>query len=361
MCISGGAARGEESATAGAASGGAYFDVAYLGSGNQPANGEWRTKSTSTSLDELTLNNLTVFASQSATQATRWGWQLGLQAGRDIDNLVTDEAADGAETLKHLYYTSASYLLPWGHGLVLTGGVIPGNIGYEGFWAIDNPNYTRGYYADLVPFFHFGLQASYPYNQPFTTSLYVINGYDYLASPNDVPSYALQLNWAPQSLSLTGNLYYGPEQTETATEYWRSVYEGIAEWSVGRFVLAADAGYGREKQAAVLGNPVYHWGWVAAWLQWQPTVHWHAALRPLVYNDDDGAMTGHRQRLTAITATVEYRAMPVMQSILSARLEYRYDHSTGPEGGFHAGAANQLQPHQHLLIAALLLQLDNGR
>ena len=38
-----------------------------------------------------------------------------------------------------------SALFPAGNGLTVTGGLIPGHIGYESFHAIDNPNYTRIY------------------------------------------------------------------------------------------------------------------------------------------------------------------------------------------------------------------------
>jgi hypothetical protein len=40
---------------------GAYLDIGYLGSSTNPANRSWRTKSTSAFLDELELNNVTVF------------------------------------------------------------------------------------------------------------------------------------------------------------------------------------------------------------------------------------------------------------------------------------------------------------
>jgi hypothetical protein len=36
-----------------------------------------------------------------------------------------------------------------------------------------------------------------------------------------------------------------------------------------------------------------------------------------------------------------------------AAIEYRYDRSTGPEGGFFKGQDNILVPDQHLLIFAL--------
>jgi hypothetical protein len=83
-------------------------------------------------------------------------------------------------------------------------------------------------------------------------------------------------------------------------------------------------------------------------------------LRPEFFLDDDGLMTGAQQTLSAFTGTLEYQDIPIANSQLSVRLEYRYDHSTGPNGGYYSGPANELVPHQHLLMVALLWRLDTG-
>jgi len=352
--------RGDDDAPATLA-GGAYLDVSYLWSNHQPANNTWRSKSTSAVLDQLSIHDATAFTYKNASVSSRWGFLAGLQAGRDIDGLVSDAAGESAETLKHLYYTNASYLVPLGSGLLTTGGLVSGHFGYESFWALDNPTYTRTYWADLTPYFHWGLIAAYPYDASVSGALWVVNGYDYLASPNNVPSYGLQLDWqSSEQLELKGNVYYGPEQEQTSLEYWRFVGEIIAEWQTGDFLLAADLGFGTEQQATLPGTPRHGWAWGAAWLQWRGHDHWRAVLRPEFFLDDDGLMTGAQQTLGAVTTTLEYRSIPIASNQLSVRLEYRYDRSTGPDGGYYSGPANDLVPHQHLLIGAIMWQLDSG-
>jgi hypothetical protein len=39
---------------------------------------------------------------------------------------------------------------------------------------------------------------------------------------------------------------------------------------------------------------------------------------------------------------------------MAASLEYRFDRSTGSEGGFFKGSDNRLDPNQHLLLFALM-------
>jgi len=340
--------------------GGAYLDLAYLWSNLQPANGSWRSKSTSAVLDELSINNATALAYKNAYARSRWGFLAGLQAGSDVDALMSDAAVEAGETLKHLYYTNASYLFPWGAGLLATGGLISGHLGYESFWALDNPTYTRTYGADLAPYFHWGLIATFPHDASLSGALLVVNGYDYLASPNSVPSYGLQLDWKGRDdLELKGNIYYGPEQEQTTLEYWRFVGEVIAEWRTGDFVLAADIGFGTEQQA-IPGTPRLGWAWGAAWIQWRGHEHWRVVLRPEFFVDDDGLMTGSQQTLGALTGTLEYQDFAFASNRLSVRLEYRYDYSTGPDGGFYSGQAGELNPHQHLLIGAITWHLDSG-
>jgi hypothetical protein len=196
--------------------GGLYLDVAYLLSDNKPENHEWRTKATTRIVDRVELNNATLWAGKRSTSASRWGFQLGVQAGEDVDNLESSETGGSADVLKHLYYTNITFLAPVGdRELLLTGGLIPGHIGYESFHAIVNPTYTRLYGVDYVPYFEWGLSAEYPVDTSFRTTLLIVNGWDYLASPNNLPSYGLKLQWNLDDESwLRGNVFYGPEQED---------------------------------------------------------------------------------------------------------------------------------------------------
>ena len=74
-------------------------------------------------------------------------------------------------------------------------------------------------------------------------------------------------------------------------------------------------------------------------------------------------MTGASQFIKAITTTLEYK-VPIAATITRLRLEYRYDDSTGSQGGFFkkgevAPGVIGLTRAQHLLIAALLWTYDS--
>ena len=72
-------------------------------------------------------------------------------------------------------------------------------------------------------------------------------------------------------------------------------------------------------------------------------------------------MTGARQFIKAIATTVEHR-LPIAGTITRFRLEYRYDDSTGSQGGFFKDGDTGmvgLAQAQHLLIAAILWNYDS--
>jgi len=340
----------------------AYVDVAYLASDNEPAGHLWRSKATSAVLDRLELNNAALWAGKGSTSESRWGFQAGIQAGEDVDNLESSEAGSSADVLKHLYYTNVSYLAPvGGRELLITGGLIPGHIGYENFQAIDNPTYTRIYGVDYVPYFEWGVSAEYPIDAALRGKLLIVNGWDYLASPNHLPSYGAQLQWDLDDESwLRGNIFYGPEQEATGLEFWRFAGEAIGQWRIGDFLLIGNLGWGTEKQALLEGKPRHDWAWGALWAYWQPLDRpWSAGLRPEFFDDEDGLQSGARQTIGAVTVALQYRLERIRRNVLSVRAEYRFDRSTGPDGGFYRGASDDLVPEQQLFIIAVNWHFDS--
>lgn len=338
-----------------------YLDLGYNWNSNHPGNNLWRSKGTTFKVNEPQVNLAMGYVSKEATPQSRWGMEFGLQAGVDTESLVTEpppasnEPISNADSLRHLYRANGSYLFPAGKGLEVTAGLINSYIGYESFLAIQNINYTRGYILDFVPYFLFGLQGAYPVSNTLDLSAFVVGGWNYLANPNDVPSYGFQAAWklAPQT-TFTQNLYYGPDQEDTSIEFWRFFSDSIIEWKNDRFLLAAAFDVGTEKQADVIGNPRYHWMTGAIWFGWHIDGPWNLGLRPEFYWDPDGLGTGADQTIQAYTVTLEYKFSPVASHSLVAALEYRYDRSTGPEGGFFKGDANSLVSNQHQVIFSVM-------
>jgi hypothetical protein len=342
-------------------SGGAYLDTGYLASSNKPDNVTWRSKGTSWKLDQVVVNNLTLFANKPATPKSRWGFALGFQTGYDIDNLVTTGSSESADIQKHIYYTYLEYLFPLGGGLLVRGGLVPGHLGYENFQAWYNPTYTRVYSGDMAPYFNYGITATYDHGDTWSASLMLLNAYNYLEAPNSAVSMGAQGTWAPRpSLGFTLNMYAGPEQADHDLEHWLLLGEIIAEWRTGQFLFAGGFGYGGEDQHAPVLDPGHHWSWGALWARWNPHAHWGVTVRPEYLFDPDGGISGARQSIHAITASAEYRMSPLRMNTLSARAEYRFDRSTGPDGGFYEGDNNTLVPDQHLFIIALLWRFDTS-
>jgi hypothetical protein len=340
---------------------GLYLDLGYNLNTNFPGNDLWRSKSTTFKVNTPQVNMAMGYAEKAATSQSRWGMAFGIQSGVDTENLVTEpppasnEPIASADWMRHLYRANGTYLLSVGKGLSVTAGLINSYIGYESYLAIQNLNYTRAYMLDFVPYFLLGAQADYSVTDTLDLSLVVAGGWNYLTQPNHTPSYGLQAAWQllPQ-VRFVQNLYYGPDQEDTGMEFWRFFSDSIIEWKNDRFTVAAAFDVGTEKQAEVPGKPRYDWMAGSVWLGWHIDGPWTLGVRPEIYRDPDGLGTGSVQTIQACTGTLEYSFSPIKANTMVIALEYRYDRSTGSDGGFYNGEDNELVPDQHQLLFSLM-------
>ena len=321
----------------------------------------WRSKATTSRLNEFSPNMGMFYLRKLASEESRWGVEIGAQAGYDTDGQVpAEQRLPGYSLLRYLSRANASYLAPIGNGLTLTAGLMNSFIGYESMFAKDNPNYTRSWIADYSPYYLMGVGGQYPLNENVSVGLYLLGDYDYLAYRNGQPKYGSQLTWSINSdWKLTQNLFAGPEQKNTATEFWRYFSDTILQWSGQDMTvaLAYDVGTERLDQQ----NPSHQALWMgsALFTRWHIDGPWSVGLRPEIYWDRDGRMTGNRQLNKAITATLEYK-IPLDFASMALRTEYRFDESTGPQGGFFKAKNNNqdLIADQHLVLFSCLLTLD---
>ena len=210
----------------------------------------------------------------------------------------------------------------------------------------------------------FGINAKYPVTDNLTVTAFVINGYYHLSHPNDQPSYGGQ--WAYRAtprLTLTQTLYGGPDQTNTAPQFWRLYGNHIVEWKGDDFTLALSYDIGTENIADRPGHPrafVTGGNLVARWHVAGP---WTLVARPEFYWDRNGRWTGSEQFVKAVTSTVEYK-IPYKWTNTTVRLEHRWDESTGAGGGFFRRGEVQpgvlsLTPNQHLVLLGILWTFDS--
>ena len=332
-----------------------YVDAGYIHSSTRPENGIWRSKVTDFRLDQPEVNLAMALLSKRATAQSRWGFEVGIQAGVDTELAVSaDNPIGGADVLQYIHRASLSYLFDAGNGLSLTAGLLPGTPGYESFLSIDNPTYTRGYITDNVPYFLIGIDATYKFNPALDASVLLVTGWDYLIDRNDAPSVIGKTVWrVNERFTYSQTLYWGPDQANTDVEFWRFFSDSILEYKSGPITVAFVFDIGTEKQAEVAGNPRGNWFAAAFWLKWEIDEHWSLGLRPEFYDDSDGVISGSRQQIGDISVALKYRYEPAHAHTLVFSLEYRYDRSTGPEGGFFAGPDNTLVSEQHLIMLAV--------
>ena len=347
---------------------GAYLDLAYIVNFNFPENHLWRSRSTANRANELDPNMGLAYVRKDATSESRWGMEFGAQGGYDSKAfafLQGEPKVGGADTLRHFSRANVSYLAPvGGKDLTITAGLFNSLIGYESLYAKDNFNYTRSWMADNTPYMMFGVNARYPLSDELTATVYVINAYYHLAHPNDQPSYGGQLSWkATPRLTVTETIYYGPAQANTSMEFWRLYSNYNAEWKGDDVTLALSYDFGTENIAGQPGSPRAFVTAGALFTKWHIAGPWSGAVRPEFYWDRNGRWTGSQQFVKAITNTVEYK-VPYGWTNTTLRVEYRYDESTGKQGGFFKGGEISpgvigLTPGQHLLIAGILWTFDS--
>ncbi|MEK6526039.1 MAG: outer membrane beta-barrel protein, partial [Nitrospirota bacterium] len=232
---------------------GTYLDLNYTVNFNFPENHQFRSRTTTSRGNELSPNVALGYVRKDITAQSRWGMELAVQGGYDTKEFAFGQdrpLLGGADTLRHFSRANVSYLAPVGKGLTLTAGLFNSLIGYESLYAKDNANYTRSWIADNSPYMMFGLGARYPVSDDLTASLYVINGYWHLANPNSLPSYLTQLVWQPTGrVTVTENLYYGPDQRNTNIEFWRLFSDYIIEWKGENLTVAFSYDFGTENIA----------------------------------------------------------------------------------------------------------------
>jgi len=343
---------------------GGFLDLAYALNFNFPENHRWRSKQTTPRTSELTPNMGFVYLEKDPTRESRWGLELALQAGYDTDGLVPrQDAMDGADTLRHLGRASVSYLAPVGNGLLMTAGLFRGFRTYESFYTKYNFNYTRTYLTDINPNFMIGAGATYPVTPSFELGAYLVNGYEHLTHSNDLPSYVVTAEWrAAKRLTFYSSLYYGPDQQMTALRLWRVFSDSTVEWHGQDWTVAFSYDIGSERIAEQPDTPRTFWMGSALFTQWKIMGPWSVAIRPECFWDRNGRMTQFEQFIWANTTTVAYKRHFGPQFAVF-RLEHRYDHSTGDEGGFFKhGLTSFGQPKlttgQHLVLFSVVWALD---
>ncbi len=339
---------------------GAYLDLNYAPDLTTPRSVPFRDKLTTNRLNQFSPDLGMVYLRKGATTESPFGFELSGQAGYDTNGqLPPNQPLPGANVLRYFSRANVSYQTDIGNGLKFNGGLMNSFIGYESFYAKDNINYSRAWGSDYSPYFLIGIGASYPVNSQIDTGFYIVSDYNYLQEVNTQPKYATQFSYRiNEHLKWSENAFVGPEQNNTAFQYWRGFLNSMLEWTEDDWTLAyvLDAGSQRayssnRVQQLYVANALYG--------RWNFSGPWTLGLRPELYYDPNGLQTGNIQFIKAITSTLEYKYQEAGFTN-RLRLEYRYDHSTGTQGGFYGpeGVSGPLVPGQSVIFLVLMVSYD---
>lgn len=320
---------------------------------NRPVGGTNLLRAYDVTSNSFNLNQATLVLERApdAAAGRRFGAHLDLQYGQATETVQGNPANEPRpQVFRHVWQAYGTYVAPVGKGLTVDFGKFAGALGYETNFTKDNFNYSRAYFFNYLPFYHFGFRTSYSFNDKFTATHWLVNGANQSEDFNGFKSQALLLTYKPTSrVTVQTNYYVGKEQRDRtpvlnpafaplptqpglSTDVIRPVPEGrfhvldaYATFNVtDKLTLALEGDYVVNRTfedstpARVTGG--------AAYARYQFTPRWALAGRFEYLSDRGGLFSGATQALKEHTLTAEYK---VADGFL-VRGEYRRDYSNQP-------------------------------
>ena len=281
----------------------------------------------------------------------RFGMRLDLMYGQATETVQGNAANEPRpQVYRPLWQVYGTYVAPVGKGLTLDFGKFAGSLGYETNFAKDNFNYSRAYFFNYLPFYHFGLRAKYPVNDKLTVMYHLMNGAQQSEDFNKFKSQQVALILTPtKKVTWQVNYYVGREQRDVApqlnptfaslptqpglsTDVIRPeprgrfhVLDTYVTWLVtDKLTLAAEADYVINRVQEF--SPPSRVTGGAAYARYQFTPKFALAGRAEYLSDRGGLFSGVTQALKETTLTADYK----LAEGLLMRGEWRRDFSNQP-------------------------------
>lgn len=146
----------------------------------------------------------------------RYGLRLDLQYGQATETVQGNAANEARpQVYRPVWQAYGTYVFDVGKGLTVDFGKFASALGYETNYTKDNFNYTRSYFFNFLPFYHFGFRSSYAFNDKVTLTHWLVNGVQQSEDFNGFKSQALLLTWKPTPRLVSQfNYYNGQEQRD---------------------------------------------------------------------------------------------------------------------------------------------------
>jgi hypothetical protein len=342
-----------------------FIDTYYNYNSNQPANFGTGNQFFNPYGNQFGLNLIELILDKPPDpSASRTGYHVALGFGSAM-NAVNGSDPGGLSFAQYLKEAYFSYLAPVGKGLQLDVGKFVTPMGAEVIESKDNYNYSRSllfYYA--IPYYHYGLRAKYAFNDKYSVTGYLVNGWNNIVDTNSGKTYGLSFAWNPnKKFGIIQNFMAGPEESVTAdlggsNSSWRQLWDTVVTYSPNSkvtFMLNGDYGRGDRYLSPITAaaTPPVAWYGGAGYVKYAFSGKADVAFRYEYFDDPDGFATGigptlgSGQHLQEGTLTFERD----LASHIISRLEYRHDAASQP---FFLKGASAFEKTQNTVTAGLI-------
>jgi Putative beta-barrel porin-2, OmpL-like. bbp2 len=239
-----------------------------------------------------------------------------------------------------------TYTIPLGKGINLQAGKFVTLLGAEVIPVYNNTNFneSRGLlFTWGEPLTHTGVRGQYTFNDKFSLTMGVNNGWDDPSDFNGNPTVEGEFSFTPtENLSMVLNGTYGSQQANHSNSKlgaidpivtWKTPIKGLQ--FVGEYLYASEtAPIAVTPFVTSQGNSLNgvtelfksaDWQGFAGYGVYDLNDNIEFATRFEWFRDSQGVRTGLRQTLFEVTETLNYK-VPLVNGLL-ARLEYRHDAS----------------------------------
>lgn len=281
----------------------------------------------------------------------RFGLRLDLQYGQATETLQGSAANElRPQAYRPVFQAYGTYVAPVGSGLTVDFGKWASALGIESNYTKDQINYSRSYYFNFLPFYHFGFRSTYNVNEKLSVTHWLVNGIQQSEDANGFKSQALIVNIKPtRKVSWNLNYYTGiegrdetpslnpgfpsmPTQPGLPTEIIRPVPHGRTHIfdtyatisATDKLTLALEGDYVVNRVTKNSAPSRVAGG--AAYARYQITPVFALAGRAEYLSDRGGLFSGVTQALKETTLTADYK---VADGFL-LRGEWRRDFSNQP-------------------------------
>lgn len=258
-----------------------YVDTYYAFDFNAPSGGN-RPYAVSSSRDREMNINLAYIDIRYNTDRIRARLVPG------FGTYVNANYANEPGTLKNMIEAWAGVRLSAKRQIWLDAGVLGSPFTNESAISRDHLMYSRSMSAENVPYYLSGARLTAPIGKRFTGYLYLINGWQHIADPNQEPAGALQLEYRPtKDLLINGNCFLGNEKSATDSMFrnrsFLDLYVIYQPKGPISFTTSVYAG-----QQAILGQGNKSWSQANFIARYRFNHQWSLSGRIETFNDPSG-------------------------------------------------------------------------